>query len=198
MIDLLGAGPAWEPVRPPGANGPAERVRLGVDPVTGARLALLRFPPGWRSDARGRYDAGEELVVLSGRIYVSSISYRTGHYGWIPPGGFRHDTVSPDGATVLSWFAHRPQWTDAARGAPYGPSLRAPLDTLVLPAGGLLLRGGGPGHEHGRTVVHPAQPSTVEDGMELLWLADAHWHRAGDGPTPARPGPVLLRSGGPA
>jgi hypothetical protein len=189
VIDLLGAGPVWEPVRPPGANGDAERAKLG------AGLALMRFPPGWERDARGFYDAGEELVVLSGRIYVSSISYRTGHYGWIPPGGFRHDTVSPDGATVLSWYAHRPQWTDAARGAPLGPSLRAPLDTLVLPPQGILLRGGGAGHEHGRTEMLPAQPSTVEDGTELLWIADAHWHRVGPGPTPVRAGPVLARWG---
>ena len=66
----------------------------------------------------------------------------------------------------------------------------------MLPAAGMPLRGGGPGHQHGRTALLPETPSTVEPGGDVLWVGGWRWHRAAAGePLPDRTGRVLVRTG---
>jgi hypothetical protein len=193
MIDPLAERDDWTWTPMPGSSAMVESVLLHLDPDTRARLLLVRFPPGLSRPERGRFDVGEELVVLSGRAWLSSISYRAGHYGWIPPEGTRHDLSTPDGALVLAWFSGRPQWT-AGAGAPTGPSIRAPLDTMTVPPGGVPLRGGGPGDAHGATVLLPAAPREVAVPTALLWVDGWRWHRALPGEAvPERAGRVLAR-----
>jgi hypothetical protein len=195
VIDLVGDGLDWGVTTIPRSTPEVGIVRLHVDPPSGASQSLVRFPPGWSRPRRGRYPVGEEFVVLTGRLRVSSISYRAGHYGWIPPGGFRHDSATPSGALALAWFSGPPVWEDAEAGAPLGPSVRAPLDTMLVGRDGVPLRGGGPGDTYGRTILLPAAPSRVDTTTALLWVDGWHWHLAVPGePVPARPGRVLART----
>ncbi|MFC7586867.1 hypothetical protein ACFQYP_26375 [Nonomuraea antimicrobica] len=112
-------------------------------PVRVARLdgaaSLMRFPPGWAQSEHGHYLAGEEFVVLEGELHVSGITYLPGQHGWLPAGTLRHSAAAPRGALVYTAFCGPATWIRSERDEPDGPAERTPLETVVIPQGGLPL-----------------------------------------------------------
>nr|WP_055502599.1 hypothetical protein [Nonomuraea pusilla] len=133
LIDLLDAGLPGRDVRVPGAGAQVRMSRL-----TGSAW-LVRYPPGWSRAQRGHYLAGEELVVLDGELTVSGVTYLPGQHGWIPAGALRHECSAPSGALVLAAFTGDPSWVSSDADVPDGPTQRTPLETVVIPEGGLPL-----------------------------------------------------------
>jgi hypothetical protein len=133
LIDLLDAELPARDFLIPGSNLPVRRTRLD------GMSALVRFPPGWARPGRGHYLAGEEFVLLEGELSVSGITYAAGHHGWLPAGTLRHSGAAPGGALAFTAFAGEDTWVPSDLDEPDGPSLRTPLEGVVIPEGGLRL-----------------------------------------------------------
>lgn len=84
----------WEPGRGPGIY---RKMLLGDREKD--YTSLLRLDPGTRFP-KHRHPAGEELVVLEGRIRIEGRWYGSGNYVYTPPGAV-HDVYSDDGAVLL-------------------------------------------------------------------------------------------------
>lgn len=98
-------------------------VRPGVEVKTlsrdregGAASLILRYPAGWRRTGPEHLHADEEFLVLDGALELNGRRYGDKAYAHLPAGYTRHDTASPEGATVLTFFSARPQ-TFAGDGA---------------------------------------------------------------------------------
>ncbi|WP_433444138.1 hypothetical protein [Nonomuraea sp. CA-141351] len=133
LVDLLDAEPAARDFLIPGSNLPVRQA-----PLEGSAW-LVRFPPGWARTERGHYLAGEEFVLLEGELCVSGITYRAGHHGWLPAGALRHSSAAPGGALAFTSFDGEDTWVRSDLDEPDGPTLRTPLETVVIPEGGLPL-----------------------------------------------------------
>ncbi|AQZ64250.1 unnamed protein product [[Actinomadura] parvosata subsp. kistnae] len=134
LIDLLDdAGLPGRAFLLPGSNVPVRLARLGCS------ATLVRFPPGWERAERGHYLAGEEFVLLSGELRVSGITYLPGQHGWLPAGTLRHSCAAPHGALAFTAFAGQATWVRSDRDEPDGPAQRTPLESVVIPRGGLPL-----------------------------------------------------------
>lgn len=84
----------WEPGRGPGIS----RKMLHGDREQDY-TSLLKLDPDTRFP-KHRHPAGEELVVLEGRIQIEGHWYDTGNYVYTPPGAV-HDVYSDVGAVLL-------------------------------------------------------------------------------------------------
>lgn len=133
LVDLLGAEPSGDAVLMPGSTTPVRQARLTCS------SSVIRYPPGWARPQRGHYLAGEEFVVLDGELLVSGVAYPAGRHGWLPAGALRHSGAAPAGALVFSAFAGTAAWVPSDLDEPDGPTLRTPLEGVVIPAGGLRL-----------------------------------------------------------
>ena len=133
LIDLLDAELPGHDVLLPGATLPVR-----VMPLDGS-TSLVRFPPGWSRPGRGHYLAGEEFVLLAGELRLSGVAYLPGHHGWLPAGALRHSGAAPAGALACVFFDGQATWVPSDLDVPDGPTLRTPLETAVIPEGGLPL-----------------------------------------------------------
>ncbi|NRQ36285.1 hypothetical protein HII36_31285 [Nonomuraea sp. NN258] len=122
-----------------GAGSSGETVSSDGGASFGGFASLVRYPVGWSRPERGHCLAGEEFVLLEGELHISGISYRPGHHAWIPAGALRHSCSAPGGALVLAFAAGEPAWVPSDLDVPDGPSLRTPLESVVIPDGGLPL-----------------------------------------------------------
>ncbi|MFI6396276.1 hypothetical protein ACIBHY_07130 [Nonomuraea sp. NPDC050547] len=132
MIDLLTAAPGPE-FHIPGSTLPVRLARLH------GATSVVRFPAGWERRPRGHYLAGEEFVILAGALHVSGVTYAPGHHAWLPAGTLRHDSAAPEGAVALARFAGPPTWVPSLLDEADGPTVRTPLESVVIPPGGLAL-----------------------------------------------------------
>ncbi|WP_109524557.1 cupin domain-containing protein [Nocardia aurea] len=155
LIDLLDAGLPGRDVVIPGSTVPVRQARLSCS------ASIIRFPPGWTRPQRGHYLAGEEFVLLEGELRVSGVQYELGHHAWLPAGTLRHSGVAPGGALVISWFAGTAAWVASDLDEPDGPSMRTPLATVVIPAGGLPLGPSSALRDTPVTLDRPAEMVTV-------------------------------------
>ena len=90
----------WLPTRWPGITSKW----LRQDTHTGARASLLKFEPGSHMP-RHLHPAGEEVLVLEGRVRFEESWYEAGCYLYSPPGST--DDVCSDTGGVL--FVMLPQ-----------------------------------------------------------------------------------------
>jgi len=84
----------WEPSRGPGIY----RKMLHGDRET-EYTSLLKLDPDTRFP-KHRHPAGEELLVLEGRIKIEDVWYEAGCYVYTPPAAV-HDVFSDTGAVML-------------------------------------------------------------------------------------------------
>ncbi len=84
----------WEPGRGPGIYRKMLRGNREKE-----YTSLLKLEPNTRFP-KHLHPAGEELVVLEGRIQIEGNWYESGCYVYTPPGAI-HDVVSDTGATML-------------------------------------------------------------------------------------------------
>jgi len=126
---------AWE-------AGAADALRKGLaakylsrDPATGAFTALLRYPPGYRSEGGEVLAADEEFYVIDGGLAIDDRLYNEDCYGFLPA-GFCHRTIrSETGAVVLAFLSGNPAPRPADGHAPaLKPDRAIPLiDCLAMP-----------------------------------------------------------------
>ncbi|KAB8194419.1 hypothetical protein FH608_014390 [Nonomuraea phyllanthi] len=133
LVDLLAADLPGRDFLLPGTNLPVRRQRLN------GSAWLVRLPPGWARAEHGHYLAGEEFVLLEGELCVSGVTYRQGQHGWLPAGALRHSSAAPGGALVFTSFDGEDTWVPSELDEPDGPTLRTPLESVVIPEGGLRL-----------------------------------------------------------
>jgi hypothetical protein len=155
LIDLLDAGLPGRDILLPGSNLPVR-----MTPLDGS-ASLVRYPPGWIRGERGHYLAGEEFVLLEGELLVSGVTYLPGQHAWLPAGALRHSACAPSGALACTFFAGQATWVRSDLDEPDGPSLRTPLETVVIPDGGLPLTPCSVLLDTPVTLDHPAEVITI-------------------------------------
>lgn len=163
LIDLLDTGLPGRDVLLPGANLPVR-----VVPLDGS-TSLVRYPPAWSRPERGHYLTGEEFVLLEGELRISGVVYLPGQHGWLPAGALRHSCAAPAGALACVFFAGLPTWVPSDLDEPDGPTLRTPLETVVIPEGGLPLT------PHS---VLLDTPVTLDDPAEVITVPSWTWERS--------------------
>ena len=84
----------WAPTKWPGVS----RKPLRNDAATGARASLLKFEANSRLP-RHMHPAGDEVLVLEGRVRFEETWYETGSYLYSPPGSA--DDVYTDTGAIL-------------------------------------------------------------------------------------------------
>lgn len=202
VIALLAS--AGKPVAMPDGSSKITSVLLHRDPVTRARSLAVEFPPGFARVAAGRYQAGEEVVVLAGELLLGTVTLRSGDWAWLPPGLLRRQMSAPSGCTVYAWFSGPAQWTRCEEqqrpghqpdsGLVHSERLRSES----LRGRPRSLRGGSPADEPGRSAL-VAAGELVSGPAELLSLDDVIWRRLSDGESRAAgPGHTLVRWDSPA
>ena len=157
----------------PDANVEIRSVLLQRNPDTRARTMIAQFPPGFARPVAGHYDAGEELLLLSGTLSLAGLELREGDWAWIPPGVLRADFSTATGAVVLAWFSAGNDWI---RGGDHiGSSRRESVgwDSYAAPRP---LRSGRPTEGPGRSAVVGsgavvAGPAELVDLPPLSWCA---------------------------
>lgn len=182
------------PVPMPDASSDVRSVLLHRDPVTRARTLAVEFPSGFTRPVAGRYQVGEEVVVLAGELRLTRLPLAAGDWAWLPAGLLREDFSSPGGCLVLAWFSGPADWQRAPREHRQGPPARTePLGTRPRP-----LRGGAAGDGPGRSAL-VAAGAEVTGPAELLSLADSGWRWLPAGQRQAAgPGLAFARWHGPA
>lgn len=174
----------------PGADTPVRSLLLFLDDASRARSLVVRFPAGFSRKESGFYDVGEEIVVLSGHLYVAGLELAAGDWAWLPPGLHRDRLDTTDGATVLAWFSGRNEWRpgsgnqqDRARWAHLGFADAPPAP----------LRDGKAGDGTGTSAVE-AEGTAVRGPAEIFDLTDLRWSLVPLGEmTTVTPGPALVR-----
>lgn len=190
VLDLLAT--AGRPVPMPDANSEVRSVLLHLDEQTRARTLAVEFPPGFSRPVPGRYQAGEEVLVLTGELDLAGMTLAAGDWAWLPPGLLRCNLSCSPGAAVYAWFSGRASWQRSDGDAPPGPPARSESlrDGRAQPRP---LRAGSTGDGPGSSAV-VAAGTEVAGPAELLDLADFEWHRLTGGQRRlAGPGPALVR-----
>lgn len=186
LAALLSAEDGWRAVTLPGSSPEVALHRLHLDAATRATVSLVRFPPGWRRPATGRYDVGEEFVLLAGDLTVSGVSYGAGDWAWLPPNHVRAASGSKTGALAVAFFTGVPRWWAGQPGdeAPSGLTAQSSAPGLLRPDEG-----------HGWTeVAGTAPPRAGEVALDVLWPTIMHWAFAAPGEElPAHPGHAVVR-----
>ena len=85
----------WRPMRYPGISNKS----LRRDPVTEARVSLMRFEPGAYLPLH-EHPEGEEVFVMEGRVRFEQTWYEAGFYLYSPPDSL-DDVYSDTGAVIL-------------------------------------------------------------------------------------------------
>jgi anti-sigma factor ChrR (cupin superfamily) len=98
---------AWTPTRWPGIDLKV----LMEDKQTGLLTALTRFAPGAVLPYHEHVEI-EQTYVIEGSLIDAEGEAKAGQYVWRPAGS-RHDALSPNGCTVLSFFLKPNKFFDA-------------------------------------------------------------------------------------
>lgn len=184
MIDsMLAAAPTGPSVPMPDANSEITSVLLHRDPSTRARTMITGFPAGFERPVFGHYDAGEELLLLSGALTISGMTLHEGDWAWLPPGVLRHDFRSESGAVVFAWFSAGNDWIRGGEGVPH--AARRTFVGLSASSPTQSLRGGVDGDGPGRSAVVSAG-AQVDGPAEVVELGAGSWQAvaAGEAYTP--------------
>lgn len=189
VLDLLAA--AGRSVPMPDANSEVRSALLHRDEQTRARTLVVEFPPGFCRPVAGRYQAGEEFLVLAGELDLAGRKLVAGDWAWLPPGVLRRNFSSVPGAIVYAWFSAGNEWQASDEELPCPPMRTESLGLGQAAPRSLrsTAAGDGPGASAvlalGTEVVGPA---------ELLDLASFEWRRLAAGESwLTGPGPALVR-----
>lgn len=107
----------WIPFDIPGGSAPVPIVALHADPSSRAQTLFVRFPAGWSRPVSGFYEAAEELIVISGLLHMSGVTYKPGDWGYVPAGSVRTSTDAPEECLVFARFDGPARWREAAGAA---------------------------------------------------------------------------------
>lgn len=151
-----------------GAELPAVMTMLRMDPARGTRVAVVKFPDGWRRDATGNQPAGEEMVVLSGELSISGLRIGTGQMLIASPFATRAATTVLDGTSALVWFSGPGGgWSEGEAATPGAAAVHVVDESLSRPpVEGLV------GSIEARS---DAAGATFTDDVDLYWPAARTW-----------------------
>lgn len=173
----------------PGANRPLDLVRLES---SGDTFAILgRFPAGFERPLTGGYAVAEEFVVVGGALELEGTTVGPGTLCYVPAHHRRAPMRSPDGCTVLAWFAGPPLFRPAEelRPSPGAGVAIVPVGQGV-PGTSLLVTS-----EAEWRIADPVSlrgPQRTVDVVDLAWTRWARL-RPGDPPSRLPAGRVLAR-----
>jgi hypothetical protein len=185
IVDLTG-DLDWSHFQIPGGSISARVVTLNVERPSRARTLLVHFPEGFRRDATGWYECGEELVVLEGGLEMSGQTYGPNDWAWIPAGAPRTATRAMPSMLALARFDGPARWHEG-ESPMVGPVLR---DVLGEPR--VLCRGA-----HESAWLKEAPSGEAKADTELLALKTRTWASIPAGETyPALEGPCFCRTFG--
>jgi hypothetical protein len=188
IMDVLAT--SGRPVPMPDANAPIKSVLLHRD-KSRARTLAVQFPAGFSRPGTGRYEAGEELLVLAGELSLAGLRLEAGDWAWLPPRLPRGNLSSKRGAIVYAWSSAGNDW-QACDDSYSGPPARMVPVGLVHPEP-RELRGAWAGDGPGSSAI-VAAGQRVGGPAELLDLVTLAWTRIEtDELHQIGPGPALLR-----
>jgi hypothetical protein len=188
IMDVLATSGRTVPM--PDANAPIKSVLLHRD-KSRARTLAVQFPAGFSRPGTGRYEAGEELLVLAGQLNVAGLRLEAGDWAWLPPRLPRSSLSSQRGAIVYAWFSAGNDW-QACEDSWTGPPARMIPVGLVHPEP-RELRGTSAGDGPGSSAIVAAGQQAAGPA-ELLDLVTLGWTRIEAGELhQIGPGPALLR-----
>lgn len=171
IIDLLAT--AGRSIPMPDANRDVRSVLLHRDAQTRARTLAVDFPAGFARPVAGRYQAGEEILVLSGELNLAGMRLTAGDWAWLPPRLLRRDFSSGPGVVVYAWFAGGNDWQRSAEELPGPPARTQAVAGQAVPR---RLRGDADGDGPGSSAI-VAAGEEVTGPAELLDLTTFGWTR---------------------
>ncbi|PVG80801.1 hypothetical protein DDE18_21355 [Nocardioides gansuensis] len=187
VVDLRTADLEWRELTPAGADAPARMAVLHHDPVRGDRTVLVDFPDDWRRDAVGRQPSQEEMVALSGAMWLSGRRSAPGQLLVCAPWATRLETRNEPDTRVVAWFSGK------AGGWVEGPA-DPPREVRVLDLAPGVVRPPAEGLQGSVEVREHAVGTVLETGVDLLWPASHRWaHVPAGEPLPAGEGPVVIK-----
>lgn len=77
---------------------------LSVDPASGARSAIVRYPAGLIVESPYSLPCDEEFLVLDGALEINGVDYRVRDYAYLPAEHQRETVTSEQGCDVLTFF----------------------------------------------------------------------------------------------
>jgi hypothetical protein len=186
VIDLLASAGRF--ITMPDGSSEIKSMLLHRDPLTRERTLVIEFPPRFSRSRPGRYQAGEEILVLAGELLLDQLRLRSRDWAWLPPGLLRSRMSAPSGCIAYAWFSGPTEWERSDEQRP-GPAARSePLGSTPR-----LLRGDLPGDGPWRSGLFAAGHS-VTGPAEVLDLDSFAWRRLKTGETrPAGLGTSFVR-----
>lgn len=186
-VDLDTADLSWFDLLPAGSDRATRMCQLWKDDERGLRAVLVDFPDDWRRDTVGNQPAQEEMVALTGAMYINGLRAGVGQLLVGVPHATRSETYNDPGTRVLVWFSGQGGgWQEGT----YDP----PRDMEVVDFAPGVVRGPREGL-NGAIEVHEGVGGTVfEQEADLLWVDSRQWlHLPAATPAPDVPGRVVVK-----
>lgn len=168
LTDLDNADLTWFDLLPAGSDQVTRMCSLWKDEERGLRAVLVDFPDDWRRDMVGNQPAQEEMVALSGAMYINGLRAGVGQLLVGAPHATRSETWNEPSTRVLVWFS------GASGGWQEGPH-DPPVDMQVVDLVPGVVRAPQAGL-NGSIEVHDDIAGRVFDQeADLLWVETAQW-----------------------
>lgn len=190
----------WAPFHIPASTAGVHIAVLRLEPATGARTVVVRFPPGWARPGTGSYTAAEEFVVIEGVLEMSGHRFEPSDWAYVPRGAARHRTRTPDGALAVARFSGPTRWLAETTGTAIvrgrvecGAPEAARADPLGTGGRAWLVREGDP---DSGWLVEPGSsraPSDLDAEVVSVAVRTWAWVPAG-APAPALDAPWFCRT----
>lgn len=186
-IDIDTAELTWFDLLPAGSDQVTRMCQLWKDDDRGFRSVLVDFPDDWRRDTVGNQPAQEEMVALTGAMYINGLRSGVGDLLVGVPHATRSETFNDPGTRVLVWFSGQGGgWQEG----PYDP----PREVEVVKLAPGVVR---PPHEGlvGSVEVRDGLAGEVFDqDADLLWVESRRWMHLPSGTVaPDVPGEVVVK-----
>lgn len=163
VIDIDNDEHGWFDLLPAGSDQVTRMASLWKDDERGFRAVLVDFPDDWRRDAVGNQPAQEEMVSLTGAMYINGLRAGVGQLLVGVPHGTRSDTYNDADTRVLVWFSGVPGgWQDG----PHDP----PRDMRVVDIAPGVIRPPAEGMVGSIEVHENVAGMTFDVDVDLLWL----------------------------
>lgn len=187
LVDIDTADLHWFDLLPAGSEQVTRMCALWKDEERGLRSVLVDFPDEWRRDTVGHQPAQEEMLSLTGAMYINGLRAGVGQLLVGVPHATRSQTYNDPGTRVLVWFS-------GASGGWEEGLPESPRDMEVVDLAPGVVR---PPREglNGSIEVHDGVKGMVFDQeADLVCVETRQWmHLAAGAPAPDLPGQVVVK-----
>ena len=187
LVDIDHADLKWFDLTPAGSSQATRMCMLWTDEARGLRSVLVDFPDDWRRDAPGHQPAQEEMVALTGAMYINGLRSGVGQLLVGAPHATRAQTHNDPGTRVLVWFTGESGgWEAGVSDSPREMEVVDLRPGVVRPREAEMM---------GSIEVREDVSGAVFDhDADLVWIDTQQWmHLAAGTPAPDVPGQVVVK-----